>query len=145
MFSVRMDLESTKCQQSNNDNFSTCLSGQGEVSSSLHLVDVRLARFTPRFVAPCGVDSTTGQFLEAGNGGFVWLCHLWQSWPNGAPAAPVNVGIRAGRLALMRRNLPSCLAAPRPFPKMFICYPLALRGLRKLAAFPTANCPVRQG
>ena len=51
-----------------NDNLSTCLSGQGEVPSGLHLTDVRLARLTLRFVAPCGADNTTGQLflIEAG-------------------------------------------------------------------------------
>jgi preprotein translocase subunit SecB len=77
--------------QSSNDNSSTCLSGQGEVLSSLHRSDVRLARLTLSLLRPVGVISTGGAVFSAGNGGFVWLCHLWQSWLNGAPAAPANL------------------------------------------------------
>jgi hypothetical protein len=46
----------------NNNNNSTCLSGQRELSLSLHLVMCDQTQFTLRFVAPCGVQASQGSF-----------------------------------------------------------------------------------
>jgi hypothetical protein len=72
----------------------TCLSRQRELSSSLHLPDVRPnAVHAALLLRPVGARNTSRAVnLEAGGtAGFVWLFHQWQSRHKRAARRPLQI------------------------------------------------------